>query len=154
VLAHSDKAGARPTYKSTFGFHPIAVCVTAPGTARRSSCAPANGALPISAWSPALDADGGVREGAFVAELTGLRTRPAGRPGCGSSSAANARIPARSWTCSKPDGRRYTAFVTNTTTGQLQWLEVCPRAHPRVEDRAPLRQRHRPGSAAFPRVLH
>ncbi|WP_343898431.1 transposase, partial [Micromonospora gifhornensis] len=33
------------------------------------------------------------------------------------------------------DGWRYTAFVTNTTTGVLQWLEARHRAHARVEDR-------------------
>ncbi|HEV8560523.1 MAG TPA: transposase, partial [Actinophytocola sp.] len=29
-------------------------------------------ALPASAWTPAIDADGGIRDGAEVAELTGL----------------------------------------------------------------------------------
>jgi hypothetical protein len=33
------------------------------------------------------------------------------------------------------DGWRYTAFVTNTRTGRLQWLEARHRAHARVEDR-------------------
>ena len=33
------------------------------------------------------------------------------------------------------DGWRYTAFVTNTTIGALQWLEARHRAHARVEDR-------------------
>jgi hypothetical protein len=33
------------------------------------------------------------------------------------------------------DGWRYTAFVTNTKSGTLQWLEARHRAHARVEDR-------------------
>src|SRR4029453_14286536 len=33
------------------------------------------------------------------------------------------------------DGWRYTAFVTNTKAGALQWLEARHRAHARVEDR-------------------
>jgi hypothetical protein len=33
------------------------------------------------------------------------------------------------------DGWRYTAFVTNTQVGALQWLEARHRAHARVEDR-------------------
>lgn len=33
------------------------------------------------------------------------------------------------------DGLRYTAFVTDTITGALQWLEARHRAHARVEDR-------------------
>jgi hypothetical protein len=94
------------------------------------------GALPDTAWSPALDADGGVREGADVAEITGLfdlggwpvgmrvivrRERP--HPGAQLSLFEEA------------DGWRYTAFVTNTAVGALQWLEARHRAHARVEDR-------------------
>jgi DDE family transposase len=93
-------------------------------------------ALPTSAWSPALDADGGVRDGADVAELTGLLTLlgwPAGvrvivrreRPHPGAQLSL----------FEERDGWRYTAFVTNTGAGSLQWLEVRHRAHARVEDR-------------------
>jgi hypothetical protein len=93
-------------------------------------------ALPASAWSPAINADGGVREGADVAELTGLlhlhgwptgmrvivrRERP--HPGAQLSL------------FEETDGWRYTAFVTNTAIGQLQWLEARHRAQARVEDR-------------------
>ncbi len=36
------------------------------------------------AWTPAYDTDtDGIREGAWVAEPTGLLTRPGGLPGCG-----------------------------------------------------------------------
>jgi hypothetical protein len=93
-------------------------------------------ALPASAWTPAINADGGVREGADVAELTGLlhldgwpagmrvivrRERP--HPGAQLSLFEEA------------DGWRYTAFITNTAVGALQWLEARHRAHARVEDR-------------------
>jgi hypothetical protein len=207
VLAHSDKDGAAPTYKHTYGFHPILVTcdntnellairlrpgnagantaadhldvladaitqvparhrrqlliradsaaathvvldwLTAQNTTRRrvqysigwsisEAERAAIGALPGSAWSPALAADGETRDGAQVAELTGLLTLP-GWP-------AGARIIVRR---ERPhpgaqlslfeerDGWRYTAFVTNTATGALQWLEARHRAHARVEDR-------------------
>lgn len=93
-------------------------------------------ALPDSAWSQALAADGWVRDGAQVAELTGLlaltgwpdrmrvivrRERP--HPGAQLSLFEH------------QDGWRYTAFVTNTAVGALQWLDVRHRAHARVEDR-------------------
>jgi hypothetical protein len=93
-------------------------------------------ALPAAAWSAALDADGGVREGADVAELTGLlgltgwpagirvivrRERP--HPGAQLSLFEEA------------DGWRYIGFVTNTAVGALQWLEARHRARARVEDR-------------------
>jgi Transposase DDE domain group 1 len=207
VIAHSDKDGAAPTYKHTYGFHPILVTcdntgellavrlragnagantaadhldvlteaiaqvpaphrrdllirgdsaagthvvldwLTAQNTTRRrvqysigwSIGEPeraAIGALPASAWSPALAADGGVRDGADVAELTGLLTVggwPAGmrvivrreRPHPGAQLSL----------FEEADGWRYTAFVTNTTVGALQWLEARHRAHARVEDR-------------------
>ena len=86
--------------------------------------------------SPALGADGGAREGAQVAELTGLlqlQGWPAGmrvivrreRPHPGAQLSL----------FEETDGWRYTAFVTNTKAGALQWLEARHRAHARVEDR-------------------
>ena len=93
-------------------------------------------ALPAAAWSPAINADGGVRDGAAVADLTGLLPLP-GWP-------AGMRVIVR-WERPHPgaqltlfehrDGWRYTAFVTNTPAGVLQWLEARHRAHARVEDR-------------------
>jgi hypothetical protein len=46
------------------------------------------------------------------------------------------------------DGWRYTAFVTNTTTGQLRWLEVRHRAPRPGRGPGALRQGHRSGSAS------
>ena len=77
-----------------------------------------------------------MRDGAQVAELTGLLALsgwPAGmrvivrreRPHPGAQLSL----------FEERDGWRYTAFVTNTTVGSLQWLEVRHRAHARVEDR-------------------
>ena len=92
--------------------------------------------VPEKVWTPALDADGGVRAGGDVAELSGLldlsrwpagmrvivrRERP--HPGAQLSIFEEA------------DGWRYQAFVTNTSTGQLAFLEARHRAHARVEDR-------------------
>lgn len=53
--------------------------------------------VPKKAWTPALDADGDVREHADVVEITGLlpgTLREAWLPGCGSSSAVNTPTPA------------------------------------------------------------
>jgi hypothetical protein len=92
--------------------------------------------VPTSAWTAALDADGGVREHADVVEVTGLLTLtrwPAGmrvivrrehpHPGAQLSLFEHR------------DGWRYQAFATNTTTGQVGFLEARHRAHARVEDR-------------------
>jgi hypothetical protein len=105
--------------------------------------------VPKKIWTPALDADGGVREGGDVAELTGLldlakwpdgmrvivrRERP--HPGAQLSL------------FEERDGWRYQAFVTNTTTGQLAFLEARHRAHARVEDR--IRHAKDTGLGRFP----
>jgi hypothetical protein len=94
------------------------------------------GALPAAAWSPAIDADGGIRDGAQVAEPTGLLTL-AGWPDDTRVIVRRERPHpgAQLSLFEERDGWRYTAFVTNTRTGTLQWLEARHRAHARVEDR-------------------
>jgi hypothetical protein len=224
VVAHSEKENASPTFKRTFGFHPIGVwCDNTqeflaarlrPGNAGsntatdhiavlsdaiaqipaahrrrlliRSDGAGASHALldwltaqdrvrgrrleysvgfavtehvrtaiklvPTKAWSPAVDADGGVRDGGDVAELTGLLERqvlaawPAGmrvivrreRPHPGAQLSL----------FEERDGHRYQAFVTNTGVGQLGFLEARHRAHARVEDR--IRHAKDSGLGRFP----
>jgi hypothetical protein len=92
--------------------------------------------LPEAAWTSAITADGEVRDGADVAELTGLldlRRWPAGmrvivrreRPHPGAQLSL----------LEETDGWRYQAFATNTAVGQLGFLEARHRAHARVEDR-------------------
>ena len=39
--------------------------------------------IPAQAWTPAYDADGNIRDGAWVAEVTGLLDLLAGPPACG-----------------------------------------------------------------------
>jgi Transposase DDE domain group 1 len=208
VVAHSEKESAAPTFKGSFGFHPIAVwcdnttellaarlrpgnaganttadhldVLTAaitqiPRSHRKNMLIRADGAgashglldwmtdhnqirgrrveysigfaltevlrqaimlVPEKVWEPALDADGGVRAGGDVTELTGLldlHTWPAGmrvivrreRPHPGAQLSI----------FEERDGWRYQAFITNTATGQLAFLEARHRAHARVEDR-------------------
>jgi len=108
--------------------------------------------VPKKIWTPAIDADGGIREGGDVAELTGLieasvlakwpegmrvivrRERP--HPGAQLSL------------FEERDGWRYQAFATNTTLGQLAFLEARHRAHARVEDR--IRHAKDTGLGRFP----
>ncbi len=92
--------------------------------------------VPKKVWTPAIDAAGQVRDGGDVVELTGLMdlTRwPSGmrvivrreRPHPGAQLSL----------FEERDGWRYQAVATNTTTGQLAFLEARHRAHARVEDR-------------------
>lgn len=224
VIAHSEKENASPTYKRTFGFHPIGVwcdntseflaAKLRPGNAGSNTAAdhiqvlgeaiaqvPAghrknllircDGAgashrlldwltvqgkvrgrnleysvgfaitehlraaielIPKNAWSPAIEADGGVRTGGDVTELTALinpdvvRKWPTGmrvivrreRPHPGAQLSL----------FEERDGWRYQAFVTNTTVGQLAFLEARHRAHARVEDR--IRHAKDTGLGRFP----
>jgi Transposase DDE domain group 1 len=221
VVAHSEKESAAPTFKGSFGFHPIAVwcdnttellaarlrpgnaganttadhldVLTAaitqiPRSHRKNMLIRADGAgashglldwmtdhnqirgrrveysigfaltevlrqaimlVPEKVWEPALDADGGVRAGGDVTELTGLldlHTWPAGmrvivrreRPHPGAQLSI----------FEERDGWRYQAFITNTATGQLAFLEARHRAHARVEDR--IRHAKDSGLGRFP----
>lgn len=105
--------------------------------------------VPEKVWTPTPDADGGVRAGGDVAELTGLvdlSRWPAGmrvivrreRPHPGAQLSM----------FEERDGYRYQAFVTNTATGQLPFLEARHRAHARVEDR--IRHAKDTGLGRFP----
>lgn len=95
-------------------------------------------ALPALAWTPAIEADGSVRDGADVAELTGCLgdLTAAGWP-------AGMRVivrrerphPGAQLTFTDVDGWRFQAFATDTVVGQLAQLEARHRAHARVEDR-------------------
>jgi hypothetical protein len=105
--------------------------------------------IPARAWTAAVDADGGVRDGGDVAEATDLLdlTRwPAGmriiirreRPHPGAQLSL----------FEEADGWRYQAVATNTQVGQLAFLEARHRAHARVEDR--IRHAKDSGLGRFP----
>jgi hypothetical protein len=95
------------------------------------------GVLPESARSPAINGDGGVRDGAQVAELTGLLTLTGWPDGMRVIVRRERPHPGAQQTLfEERDGWRYTAFITNAQVGALQWLEARHRAHARVEDRS------------------
>lgn len=90
--------------------------------------------VPLAAWTPAVEPDGEIRDGAWVAELTGgmldgwpksmrlivRKERP--HPG------AQLRI-------TDADGMRITCFATNTTGRPIAELELRHRLRARAEDR-------------------
>ncbi|MFI7021079.1 IS1380 family transposase [Streptomyces sp. NPDC050164] len=90
--------------------------------------------VPASAWTPAVEADGEIRDGAWVAELTGdvLDGWPKGmrlivrkeRPHPG----AQLRL-------TDADGMRLTCFATNTVGRPIAELELRHRLRARAEDR-------------------
>ena len=91
--------------------------------------------LPEKAWTPAYDADRRPREGAWVAELTGLADLHTWPAGMRLIVRAERPHPGAQLRFTDVDGNRLTAFVTNTRRGQLADLELRHRRRARCEDR-------------------
>jgi hypothetical protein len=207
VLAHSEKEQAAPTWKKTFGFHPLAAfadhgagaggealaIVLRPGNAGSNTAAEhieaarlalaqlprrlrrrvlirtdsgggthdflawlagpgrrlhysvgmtitddiagAILALPDRVWEPAYDADGQVRPGAWVAELTGLLDLSGWPEGMRVIARKERPHPGAQLRFTDIGGHRFTCFATGTRRGQLADLELRHRRRARCEDR-------------------
>jgi hypothetical protein len=86
-------------------------------------------------WTPAYDADGQVRDGAWVAEATGLLDLTGWPAGMRVILRKERPHPGAQLRITDIDGHRITAFATNTTRGQLADLELRHRRRARCEDR-------------------
>jgi hypothetical protein len=73
--------------------------------------------IPAQVWTPAYDGDGTVRDGAWVAELTGLIKLTEWPPGMRVIVRKERPHPGAQLRFTDHDGLRLTAFATNTTTG-------------------------------------
>jgi hypothetical protein len=207
VTSHSDKQHAAPTWKKTYGFHPLTVfadhgrdgtgepvaIMLRPGNAGSNTAADhitairlalaqlprpdrrrvliradsgggtheflawltapsrrlaysvgftitdemqhAITKIPARAWSPAYDSDGQVRDGAWVAELTGLLDLAGWPKGLRVIVRKERPHPGAQLRFTDIGGHRFTAFATNTRTGQLADLELRHRQRARCEDR-------------------
>jgi hypothetical protein len=91
--------------------------------------------IPADAWTPAYDADRQVRPGAFVAEVTGLFDLASWPTGMRLIVRKERPHPGAQLRITDVNGMRITAFVTNTTRGQLADLELRHRRRARAEDR-------------------
>jgi hypothetical protein len=146
LLIRSDSAGATHGFAAecrrvgvgfSFGFP-----VTAPV---RAAVAAAAGSEPVAAeqgwtvWYPAIEADGTVRDGAWLAEATGLVDLSAWPPRTRLILRKERPHPGAQLTFTDQDGHRITAFITDTpigaVPGQLAGLDLRHRQHARVEDR-------------------
>lgn len=90
-------------------------------------------------WYPAIDTDGGIRDGAWVAEATGLVNLASWPAGTRLILRKERPHPGAQLRFTDADGMRVTAFITDTPTGvvpgQIAGLELRHRQHARVEDR-------------------
>jgi Transposase DDE domain group 1 len=204
VIAHSEKENAAPTWKKTFGFHPLCAfadhgpdgtgeplaIVLRPGNAGANTAADhiavtrlalaqlpagrkaliradaAGGThefvawlhhrrlqysvgfpvtapgieqavrkIPARAWTPAYDAGGIQRDGARVAELTGMLDLTGWPPGLRVIARKERPHPGAQLRLTDVDGHRITCFATRTRGGQLADLELRHRRRARCEDR-------------------
>ena len=95
--------------------------------------------IPERAWSPALDSAGGVRDGAWVTELTGLLHLTSWPAGMRVIARVERPHPGAQLPITDHNGNRVTAFATNTRPGgpgaQIAELELRHRRRARCEDR-------------------
>ena len=91
--------------------------------------------VPAHVWTPAYDGEDQVRDGAWVAELTHLMDLTGWPPGMRVVVRKERPHPGAQLRFDDVDGMRITAFVTNTTRGQLPDLELRHRRRARCEDR-------------------
>ena len=91
--------------------------------------------MPKHGWTPAYDGDGQVRDGAWVADVTGLLDLTSWPVGMRVIVRKERPHPGAQLRITDPDGMRVTAFATNTTRGQLADLELRHRRRARCEDR-------------------
>jgi hypothetical protein len=112
-------------------------------------------ALPAIAWTPAIDADGEPREGAEVAELTTLPPQALTDYPSGTRILVRRERPhpgAQLSLFEERDGWHYQCLATDTSLGQLAFLDARP---PTPESKTGSgAERHRPGPLPQPPVRH
>jgi hypothetical protein len=91
--------------------------------------------IPARAWTPAYDSDRQVRDGAWVAELTGMLNLTPWPRGMRVIVRKERPHPGAQLRLTDLDGHRLTCFATSTTGGQLADLELRHRRRARCEDR-------------------
>ena len=92
------------------------------------------GKVPADAWAPAYDGDGKVRDGAWVADITGLLELDCWPAGMRLIVRKERPHPGAQLRFTDIDGHRFTAFATGTKKGQLADLELRHRQRTRCEE--------------------
>src|SRR4051794_17868680 len=140
VLARSDSAGATHAFAQACVDRGVEFSFGFPVEARIQRIVEV---IPGDCWQPALQTDRGdgndLREGAWVAEATGMIDLSSWPPGTRLLLRKERPHPGAQLTFTDVDGMRVTAILTNTptavVTGQAPALELRHRQHARVEDR-------------------
>jgi hypothetical protein len=93
------------------------------------------GKAPADAWTPAYDGDGQARDGAWVADITGLLDLSSWPAGMRVIVRKERPHPGAQLRFTDIDGHRFTALATDAKKGQLADLELRHRRRARCEDR-------------------
>jgi hypothetical protein len=91
--------------------------------------------IPAAAWTPAYDDERAPRDGAWIAEATGVLDLSSWPTGMRVIVRKERPHPGAQLRFTDADGLRLTAFATNTPRGQLADLELRHRRRARAEDR-------------------
>jgi hypothetical protein len=91
--------------------------------------------IPARVWTPAYDAGGQVRPGAWVAEITGMLDLAGWPKGMRVIVRKERPHPGAQLRFTDIDGHRFTCFATDAKYGQLADLELRHRRRARCEDR-------------------
>jgi hypothetical protein len=91
--------------------------------------------VPADSWTPAYDGDGQVRDGAWVADITGMLDLSSWPAGMRVIVRKERPHPGAQLRFTDIDGHRFTAFATDARKGQLADLELRHRRRARCEDR-------------------
>ena len=132
VLIRTDAAGGTHDFLDYLTRRRLAYSV---GFSLTESTATVIDRLSPQAWTPAYNADGVERDGAWVAELTGVLDLSAWPTGMRVIVRKERPHPGAQLRFTDRDGLRLTAFATNTPRGQLADLELRHRQRARCEDR-------------------
>ncbi|MBA5848265.1 IS1380 family transposase [Gordonia amicalis] len=132
VLVRTDSAGGTHEFLDHLTRRRLAYSV---GFGLTETAAAAIDQISPEAWTPAYDAEGVERDGAWVAELTGLINLSGWPEGMRVIVRKERPHPGAQLRFTDRDGLRLTAFATNTVRGQLATLELRHRRRARCEDR-------------------
>jgi hypothetical protein len=136
VLARSDSAGATHVFAAACRTRGVEFSFGFPVDERIQNIV---NLIPEECWHPAIEDADELREGAWVAEATGMIDLSSWPEGSRLILRKERPHPGAQLTFTDVDGHRITAFLTDTgpgvICGQAAGLELRHRKHARVEDR-------------------
>jgi hypothetical protein len=133
LIARSDSAGASHSFADTCRGHGLGFSFGFPIDPRVQAIV---ASIDPESWIPAIETDGQTREGAWVAEATGLVSLDRWPAGSRLILRKERAHPGAQLTFTDIDGNRVTGFLTDTHDQRgLAELELRHRQHARVEDR-------------------